>query len=248
MAQVNHRVPGSLEQIIKKTQSLLSNEKKLNLAAVFLAFLFHISGAIGMASDYRDWFIKMTPVNLVLMSLLAILTAPVKGKSLFWFIALCFVTGIITEMVGVNTGLLFGDYTYGLAMGQKLLGVPYLIGVLWFVTVYSAGNVTQYIFKFIGGQINHKAYLVIFSKIVFAALITTVYDYVLEPAALSLGYWTWYPANEVPIFNYWCWFFISGFLLTPYFIYNHLSDKVNIFAVVLFFVQFAFFVSVSIFY
>jgi putative membrane protein len=244
MNQINHRIKQTGTDTFNNIISVLSNDKKIISMSIFLAVLFHISGAIGMASSYSGWFIKMTPVNLILMTALVLVTAPVKDKSLYWFIALCFTTGIVTEMAGVNTGLLFGDYTYGLAMGQKILGVPYLIGILWFVTVYSAGSVTEWIFVKTRPNMNHDAYLIIFGKIVFAALITTIFDYALEPAAIALGYWTWYSANEVPFFNYLCWFFISGFLLTPYFIYRHLSRKVNLFAVALFFIQFVFFVAV----
>jgi putative membrane protein len=59
--------------------------------------------------------------------------------------------GFITEWIGVNTGMLFGQYTYGSVMGWGLGGVPFTIGCNWFVVVYAscvASNlVINYFFK-----------------------------------------------------------------------------------------------------
>ncbi len=43
---------------------------------------------------------------------------------------------MLSEIIGVNSALLFGDYSYGSVLGLKIGGVPVLIGVTWaFVTV-----------------------------------------------------------------------------------------------------------------
>ena len=42
-------------------------------------------------------------------------------------IVLIFWTGIFVEFLGVNYGLLFGEYLYGRNLGPKLFGVPFLI-------------------------------------------------------------------------------------------------------------------------
>ena len=42
---------------------------------------------------------------------------------------------MLTEAIGVNTGLLFGTYEYGANLGFKIFGVPLIIGVNWTVLI-----------------------------------------------------------------------------------------------------------------
>ncbi|HAK11549.1 MAG TPA: hypothetical protein DCO78_05820, partial [Chitinophagaceae bacterium] len=77
----------------------------------------------------------------------------------FWlFAVLAFATGMITEMIGVNTGLLFGNYAYGEVMGAKLNGVPLLIGVNWFVVVFSAGTIMQLMHDWVRNRVGAEAW------------------------------------------------------------------------------------------
>ena len=52
------------------------NKKNLvNNLALFIALLFHIAGAIGILfTPYKNWFIQNTPVNLLVMVVLLIIT------------------------------------------------------------------------------------------------------------------------------------------------------------------------------
>ena len=120
---------------------MLSYQQKTNIA-LFLALLFHVSGAIGMLfTPYKDWFISNTPLNLLLMNTLLLFAQKEYSKSFWLFAALCFITGMVTEIIGVNTGYLFGDYSYGEVLGTKIYGVPLLIGMNWFMSVFCAGNI-----------------------------------------------------------------------------------------------------------
>ena len=110
--------------------------------SLFLAILFHLTGLIGILyTPYKDWFIKQTPFNLCLMAALLIWNQPSKNRSFFIFFATAFLTGMGTEMIGVQTGRLFGNYQYGNLLGPKLYGVPWLIGLNWFVVVFCSGSV-----------------------------------------------------------------------------------------------------------
>jgi putative membrane protein len=162
-------------------------------------------------------------------------------KSLWIYIALCTVVGFFAEVIGTNTGLLFGNYAYGNPFGFKVAAVPILIGILWFVTVYAIGNLVLFLYQILFKN-PIRSVFVNFALIVLAAAITTLFDYILEHAAISLGYWQWYPDGNIPTFNYVCWFFISGFLQVPFFMNESLSQKINPFAVILIFIQAAFFI------
>lgn len=216
-------------------------ENKPLYISVFIALLFHISGTIGMLlSEVRPWFISMTPLTLLLMTGLIIWNEKYIYKDLILFFCLCASVGFFSELIGTNTGLLFGIYSYGNAFGYKILGVPLLIGVLWFVTVYSVGQTVLVIYRSIIKNTD-RSYAVNFGLINIAAFLTTLFDYIMEPAAIILGYWEWYPEGTIPLFNYICWYFISGFLLVPFFMNRTLSNDVNYFAVFLIFIQTLFF-------
>jgi len=218
--------------------------------ALFLALLFHVSGAIGILfSPYKDWFIQNTTLNLLLMAALLFWTQQDKNKGFYLFATIAFLTGMVTEMIGVNTGLLFGDYTYGNVMGVKLAGVPLLIGVQWFVTVYASGVIVTAIKNALMAKTPEGSKLLSARwqqlAIVFdGALLATFFDFIMEPVAMQLGFWQWQDA-VIPIYNYVCWFVISLLLLMVFNAFKF--NKVNHFAVHLFIIQTLFFLALRIF-
>jgi len=168
--------------------------------AIFLAVLVHFSGAIGIAFFSPSFFVPFTPVNLFLMLLLLILhEQPINFRFVQAFF-MAVVVGMITEMIGVNTGLLFGDYSYGEVFGRKLFGVPVLIGINWFCVVYASHVVAR---KFNGNTIKAKLPVAL-----LAAAIATAFDWIMEPVAMKLGFWNWRDGT-IPFFNYASWFVIS---------------------------------------
>ena len=54
---------------------------------------------------------------------------------------------MVSEIIGVNSGLLFGSYYYGENLGISVFGVPLVIGLNWVVLTISCGNVSYYIFS-----------------------------------------------------------------------------------------------------
>jgi bisanhydrobacterioruberin hydratase len=211
--------------------------------SIFIAILFHISGLIGMSTEARSWFISMTPLTLLLMSGLIIWNENKITKAFILFFCFCAIVGFLSELIGTNTGLLFGMYSYGNAFGYKILGTPLLISILWFGTVYSVGQIVLAIYISLSKN-SERSIATNFLLINIAAALTTFFDYILEPAAIALGYWEWHPEGEIPVFNYICWYFISGFLYAPFFIDRTLSSDVNYFAAFLIFIQTIFFILV----
>ncbi len=156
---------------------------------------------------------------------------------------LCVAVGMGVEMIGVNTGYLFGDYTYGKILGAKWNGVPWLIGINWFVIVFCAGVITnklnEWVLKKAGEAMQPSRQMQIFSFVTDAALLTTLFDWVTEPAAIKLGFWKWNANGSIPTYNFFCWFIISALLLT---VFRFLTfDKHNQFALHLFIIQILFF-------
>ncbi|MBR2648396.1 MAG: carotenoid biosynthesis protein [Sediminibacterium sp.] len=183
--------------------------------AIYIAIIIHGFGIIGILSpNYREWFIKCTPLNLIIMAFLLLLQQEQRDKKFWLFAVICFFTGFCAEFIGIHTGLLFGEYKYGTILGPKLSQVPLLIGLNWFVIVYCIGSFME--------KLHHKMasastatvspLLVAISVIIDGAAIATLFDYFMEPVAVSLGYWQWKNAN-IPRYNYVCWFALSALLL-----------------------------------
>lgn len=219
---------------------------KLSISA-FIAILFHVSGLIGMLfTEHKEWFIANTPLNLLLMFLLLLWNQPKPNQFFFLFVLAAFLTGMGTEMIGVNTGKLFGCYQYGTVLGPHLNGVPWLIGVNWFVMVYSSGVIMHLAHEWVRRKYEDSGThlspnLVTLSLVVDGALLTVFFDWIMEPAAVHLGFWQW-EGGEIPFFNYLCWFLISLALLL---LFRKLRfEKANHFAVHLFIIQLLFFLTI----
>lgn len=220
------------------------NKKLLLNIALFIALLFHVSGVMGILfSPYKDWFIGNTLINLLAMATLLIITHPSKNKSFILFFLITVVCGFAAEAIGVNTSLLFGNYSYGNVLGLKLFDVPIIIGINWFIIIYCTGMITQtyedYMLKKMQKQgIDLKNKLKAVSFIIDAALLAVFFDWVMEPVAVKLGFWQW-KSETIPLYNYVCWIIISGLLLAVFRKLN--KGKHNIFAVHLLLIQLLFF-------
>ena len=221
-----------------------------NNIALFLALLFHSCGLIGILfTQYKNWFIQNTPVTLLLMAALLIITQTKKNSHFFLFAFICFAVGMCTEMLGVNTGLLFGQYQYGNVLGYKLFGVPLLIGINWFVIVFCSGSITHQIQCWIEGKYQDadqqlSSVIKLVSLIFDSATLATFFDYVMEPVAVKLGFWKW-QNNEIPFYNFLCWFIISALLMLVFQVLKF--NKRNYFAIHLFIIQLLFFMALRIY-
>jgi putative membrane protein len=222
----------------------MHKKKHLRNIAIFIALLFHACGLAGiLLTPYKNWFIANTWVNLLIMTALIVFTHRIKNIKFFFFFIAIFIIGFTIEIVGANTGLLFGEYNYGDVLGIKLFNVPLIIGINWFIIIYCTGMVTQayenYMLKKMAERgifINSRMKLASF--IADAALLTVLFDWVIEPVASRLGYWQW-ENNKIPAFNYITWVMASIPMLI---LFRKLHGNTrNIFAVHLFIIQLLFF-------
>ena len=148
---------------------------KQNLS-IGLIWIFHVSGLIGIIYSNASWFIKATPFNLLLSFTLLIINFK-WNKKLFFLVIICFSIGMISEIIGVKYGILFGEYSYGNALGIKFLGVPLIIGINWCILVF----ITGYISRFFFDSLIARTFLGIFLMLSL--------DIVMEPIAPILDFW-----------------------------------------------------------
>jgi len=212
--------------------------------ATFVAILFHTIGLTGILFFDNTFFIKATPFNLLLSALLLVWTQKEKNKYFYFFVAITCMVGFAVEVIGVNTGLLFGDYSYGKALGFQWQKVPLVIGINWFIVLYCCGIcINSFLAKIITRVSTETKtppqVLNAISVVADGATLAVLFDWFIEPAAVKLGYWQWNGDGSIPLYNYICWGTISVLLLG---IFHYLKfNKRNKFAINLLLIQMMFF-------
>ena len=167
-----------------------------------------------------------------------------RKLSFYIFFASCFAVGIVVEMIGTSTGWLFGEYRYGTVLGPGIRSVPFIIGVNWFIIIYCCGVCIQVLLSKLTAKLSEQTALPAksiqtLSVVIDGATLAVMLDWLIEPVAVKLGYWTWLGTGEIPLYNYICWFAVSILLLL---VFKSLDfNKQNKFAVNLLLIQAMFF-------
>ena len=197
-----------------------------------LLLIFYIVGIVGLTlENHREDFLSLSFFNLALSFVLLLMGRHVHSFRLYAFVALAFVVGVGVELIGVHTGYLFGDYSYGESLGFKFYDVPLIIGINWGMLAIISASIAK---RF---QLNK------YVQAIVAALFMLLLDVLIEPVAIVSDYWTW-EGDVIPLFNFVCWFGVALLLQFVYFGLN-LAEK-NKVAVALYCIQFVFFVILNI--
>lgn len=215
-----------MQTIIQTIQSSININK--HQFSISLIFAMHLFGAIIIGGNLIENFILLTPFNLVVSLALLIWTQERLSKKFLIICVISFFTGFLFEFIGTNTGLIFGDYTYGRTLGFQIGHVPLIIGANWLILVYASAAVVNHFIA--------KSHFIL--KAVVSATLMVCLDFFIEPVAMKYDFWSW--ANDViPIQNYIAWFLIAFCLL----IMTHYSMLIkNKTAIALFIAQSLFFI------
>ncbi len=163
----------------------------------FIIVIFHLVGLIGLSLPViRPYFQLLTPFHLLLSTLLLLVFHQSWNRSFWIFAAAAFLIGFWAEVIGVHTGLIFGQYRYGPVLGIQLFDVPLIIGINWFLLVYICGEI------FVKRIVND------WFAAVFGAATMVLMDFLIEPVAVALEFWSW-KGNVVPLSNYLGWFVVA---------------------------------------
>ncbi|WP_108803310.1 carotenoid biosynthesis protein [Aquimarina sp. Aq107] len=205
-------------------------ERKL-LISIILIWLFNISGIVGILIGYESWFLPLTPLNLLLYLGLMVWNSRID-KKLILALLIPFGIGMITEYLGVNYGLIFGNYQYGNNLGSKILGVPWIIGVNWALLVYCTAAISK------------KIHTNIAISSFIGAVLMVALDIIIEVSAPRFDFWE-FEGQIVPIQNYIGWVvvsFVAHFLFQKVYKTLQYTISVHIFiAIFIFFTTFLFY-------
>jgi len=123
--------------------------------------------------------------------------------------------GIGVEALGVRTGLVFGHYEYGSLLAPFIGPVPLAIGFAWLgMMLCSVAIVTR--------STPRSLRLNPFAGALMTALFMMIFDVLMEPAAIALGYWHWF-GESIPLQNYIAWFGVS-------FVFAYIGFRLQLFA------------------
>ena len=164
--------------------------------SVFIIWLFHLCGMVGISYGNKEFFLAFTPINLFISFVLLFVNQKQLESKELKSAFLIFFIGMISEILGVNYGLIFGDYVYLDNLGFKIFGVPVLIGVNWIILTFITGSLSSFIFK--------NKYV----SILMGAILMIGLDLLIEPVAPLLGFWI-FDLQKVPLQNYLGWFVIG---------------------------------------
>lgn len=195
--------------------------------ALFLILSMHLAGIVGLMTPWRGFFQDFTPVHILVMTALLLRFGAAERR--YWMAAaLVAVFTFLVEMTGVQTGLLFGDYTYGATLGPKVMGTPLVIGANWVLLSFSIAHL-------LGG-----ADLSLPVKAMLGATLMVGVDVFIEPVAMSFDFWSW-QEGVVPMRNYLGWWVVS--LMVFLGLFRWIRFEANAMAGWLLFAQLAFFLT-----
>ncbi|MEM1323908.1 MAG: carotenoid biosynthesis protein [Bacteroidota bacterium] len=201
----------------------LSAEKAIGILAIV-----YTVGIAGTLIPIHEQFLLLTPLNL-LFSITVVLAYHLRWNSQTWiFLLLCYAAGFGVEVLGVQSGVIFGEYSYGRTLGWKLWDTPLIIGLNWCMLVYCSGVVINHL-------MGEQPWWV---KAPLAAALMTGLDVLIEPVAIRYDFWTW-AGEGIPLQNYLAWYAIALVMLA---VFYHIAPKTrNKVAVALFILQCLFF-------
>ena len=127
------------------------------------------------------------------------------------FLLITGVIGFLAEVLGTNTGFPFGKYYYTNFLGEKFLGVPIVVPLVWFVIAYVCYSIAS-------GR--SGSYSSIASLTLLTAFGAVAWDFMIDPMFSSYGYWVWtgqfLPLPEldgIPLTNFVGWFVLVSLMV-----------------------------------
>ena len=127
---------------------------------------------------------------------------------------------MIIESIGVITGFPYGSFDYGTRLGTKIGVIPWTVSFGWVPLVIASWSIAKEQFK--------KKYAII-KQILLGTAILVVFDLVLDPGAVKLGFWEWGVRGAyygIPFTNYLGWVLsgIIGLSIIALLMKNHKHD------------------------
>ncbi len=173
------------------------NKYPKTTSLIFLLSIIYALGGIGFLFPLlRPVLIQFTPFILLLTFIIVLTFHQKWEKKHIFILILSYLICLLVEMIGVNTGKIFGSYQYGNGLGVKIWGTPLIIGINWVMLAYCSTTVAQRWFK--------QPLIQILSSSMFLL----GYDLIMETVAPTMDMWQ-FQDFQIPIQNYVVWFLLA---------------------------------------
>lgn len=182
--------------------SFISKRSVQIVTLALVAFFIYVMGSIWLLDPHtRQAALRVIPVALLASTVILLFfsEAPYTPRKILVFVAIVLL-GYLLEVIGVKTGLIFGQYTYGCGLGYKLFDTPLIIGINWLFVTYASACTATLLTRANGLQW------------VYTVLIMLLYDVFLEMAAPKMDLWHW-EGEVIPLQNYVVWGIAALFFL-----------------------------------
>jgi uncharacterized membrane protein len=181
---------------------------KLKKYALYLLIAMYAFGAPGFVW-FPAFFAPFTPFTLLFTTFVFLVYQ--QNTTAFWlsFLSVSLI-GFISEVIGVKTGLLFGNYHYGNALGYKILEVPLVISLNWALLATASLQCVAHFFK--------PSVLIP----LIAALLATAIDIIMEQVVTRLDFW-YFSSGKAGWHNYLGWLCVAT--LAGFFFQKNLINK-----------------------
>ena len=173
-----------------------------------IAVFFPAVGAVTLIASAEGWLPEPLAFNawlllfgiVVMRSPLIAGVLPVLDRRAFLGVALLTAYTYAVEVVGVTTGLPYGEFSYGVSLGPMVAGVPLALPVFFLPLIVNAYLLCILL---LGDRASSR-------PIRLCAVIPTVIamDAVLDPGSVALGFWSFAEGGVfygVPLLNYAGW-------------------------------------------
>lgn len=161
----------------------------------------YLAGFLGLQiNETRELFKYLTSINLWVSLFLLLVYHNQWNKKAILVFAIIGLVSFFIEVLGVATGKIFGEYSYGQTLGYKLFNTPISIGANWLILSYCT---CYFCNKILFKNKNYAIFIALFSSVIMVAI-----DYLIEPVAIKFDFWAWQNV-DVPLQNYLGWFLVS---------------------------------------
>jgi putative membrane protein len=209
-----------------------SKGNALDVRIAIVIALYYAIGIIGHGLEAtRSYMFLLTPFVLLAGGVIVMArTIQVSSRTLITWCILTYILTFTVEALGVETGAVFGAYTYGKTLGVQIFAVPLVIGLNWVIVVLGALVFAQRVTRSVLGII------------VITGVLTVIFDIPLEMVAIRLDYWQW-SGGYVPVQNFIAWGIVSMLIA---FVYCYIRPRTrSLMPLYYYFIQFIFFIMID---
>lgn len=199
----------------------------LRRSLIIISLVFNLVGLYLIVNKPYLYILQYSAIAICLVSVLVFAYEKDFDLKLLRTFSSISIFGFLIEVIGVNSGMPFGEYFYGDNLGPKIFSVPIVLSLNWLLLIYLSWNLAS-IFPL--SKIK-QAFL--------ASILMVFIDLTIEPIAARLDFWYWLNQSAGAL-NYLSWLLISFFLIL--FLISRHELKTNYVALFHYFIYTGFFI------